>query len=318
MKRPDWQSLTDVPADERILRLMAYFDIFSHPLSEEEIRRMAFGAAVELAVVRDALGRLTDAGRMHQQGDHYFLPGRADGVPLRQEKAARARALWAEVPDSVRLLASFPFVRGLSITGTLAKDAVGEDADIDFVVFTAQDRVWVCRTLISLARRLMPVEQRERCCANVFLSEHSLGYDQQTPYVAAEIGLSRPVLNPALGARFFEENRWLRAFLPGMDAPPPPPVEVPHPAPTRLTRLAESLLSGRAGDQLEALLPHAWDRFWALKYAQLNPGDRGRRFRIRRDLSTNHYNDFQARVLERYRARLEELGLTPTAGAATP
>lgn len=310
MTSAGWPPLLSAPPPERVLRLLVYFDIFTHPLSVDEICQLAF-PGTPVPEVEGVLQQLQSGGRVEREGALVFLPGRGEAVALRREKAARAARLWADVPRSVRLLSAFPWVEGLSVTGTLAKDAVGEDADIDFVVFTTPGRVWLCRTLVASARRLFPEHVRERCCTNVFLDVSSLGYDQRTPYVAAEIGLSRPVYGRAVGEAFVRENDWLQAFLPGAVQPLPPPIPLEDPPLRRRRRVVERALGGRFGDAVERLLPEVWDRFWAIKYGHLEAGDRRRRFRVRAEVSTNHFNDFQARVLERYAAGLRAQGLEP-------
>lgn len=309
-----WPSVRSAPPAERLLRLILYFDIFHHPLTPSELARLAFEEVMEDADVLQLLAPWLRTGDLESDRGYIFPRGRAAGILQREEKVLYSKELWKKVPTSGLILGSFPFIRGLAITGTLAKEAALPDSDVDFLVFTAPNRVWLCRTLLAITRRALPHQQRELLCTNVFLDERHLQYDQQNPYVAVEIGLARPVYSPELGESFLKANPWVREFLPGLSRLTEAPALSSGSRLPTLTRWAEQLLSGRVGDWAEVALPHAWSTFWTLKHRKLAKGDRQRRFRITPYVSTNHLNNFQVKVLAAYRERLRQFHLATDEG----
>ena len=309
-----WPSVRAAPPAERLLRLILYFDIFYHPLTSSELAALAFEHKVEGDEVVYLLDPWLKTGELETLEGYLFPRGRSAGVGKRQEKARHSQTLWKKVPTSGAILSSFPFIRGLAVTGTLAKEAALPDSDVDFLVFTAQGRVWLCRTMLAVTRRVLPHHQRETLCTNVFLDETHLTYDQQNPYVAAEIGLSRPVYSPELVESFLRANPWVRDFLPGMIQLNAAPATSSGSVAPGLTRRMEQLLSGRLGDWAEAALPHLWATFWALKHRELPSRDRQLRFRVTPHVSTNHLNNFQVKVLNAYRERLHTFNLSTDEG----
>jgi len=288
------------------LRLVFYFDIFHHPLSSQEIWTLGFNTPLSAEALQHTLDSLVARGILERLETWYFPPGRSAGVARRQLLARRSQQLWRRVPLAVMLLERMPFVRGAVVTGSLAKNAVAEGADIDFLVFTARNRVWICRSLLAVLRKILPGQLRKHLCTNVFLAEDGMSYDQRTLYIAVEIATAIPVSNPALATRFLWENRWITQFLPG--------VTVTKPADLRLKTSdgpIESPLQGGVGDQLESMLARSWRRYWHLKYSGLSEQELSRRFRVKRTLSTNHYHDFQTRTMQAYAERLARVGLEP-------
>lgn len=312
---PDPASNGDEPARERLLRVLLYFDVFSYPLTWSELRGFAFAPEEPDDIIRRGLRALIDAGSVVCDGGYYRMKGREGAVERRRDLEMRSALLWRRVEGVCRVLARVPYVRGASVTGTLAKNAAGVGADVDLIIFARENRVWVCRTLIAAIRRTLPGRLRRLCCANVFLSEQALTYDQRTMYVAVEIASSRPVLSPALGSRFVRRNEWIAAFLPGVRDARPAPIQ-PVESVGGGYALAERLLDGAVGDCLDVLLARCWSAFWARRYGYLDGDKRARLFRIDRKVSTNHLNDFQTKTLDAYAERLASFGLdlTPDSG----
>ena len=209
-----WESDRLTPLEWAILRTVAYADIFDFPLTLEEIHRYLIGIGSSLHRVEQALfiGHLVPELLIHHQ-NYFTLPGREHIIQTRQHRAVIAGQLWPKAVNYGRLIASLPFVRMVAVTGALAMDNVGFDADMDFVVVTEPGRLWLCRAMVILLVRMAAL-RGDRICPNLFLSENSLLYSQHDLYTAHEMIQMVPVAGFEVYQRMMLLNLWTRDYLP--------------------------------------------------------------------------------------------------------
>lgn len=272
---------------------MLYFDVFHHPLLEDEL-----GALVGGPPTLDA--------RTERVGRHVCRTGASADVEKRVERSRRAETLWPHAVRMGRLVARFPWVRGVFLTGSLSKRSAAEDADVDFLLLVEDGRVWSTKTVIELVRRASPDRVRESLCANYLRAVGSPALDDRTVFTAMELATAVPLHGPDACGTFLRANEWVRRWVPGFDFALAR-ARVAAPLPGGPTRRWEGLVP--AGVDAQALA--AWDRFWNWRYRALDPATRAQRFKRRVDVSTNHFDDFQARVCAAYEARCVDAGVTP-------
>jgi len=252
--RPDNAEHADSPfylaaASSSMVLTLAYFSIFRHPLREEELLTYTHFYAISREEGRAAIRSLLDQGILESCEGLLCLSGDRHQVPIRMEREARAMQWQPRVRRSIRVLSHLPFLRGLSISGSLSKGTQDPDGDIDFLVLTAPNRLWTARFCASLLLKLLPKTQRENFCLNYFLPEDRLSIQDRTLFSATELAFLKPVLNGELLAAFFELNPWVARFYPNWE---PPQEGTPGLGRSLLRRLAEWPLSGALGDRVEA------------------------------------------------------------------
>jgi hypothetical protein len=281
--------------DAAALRIVLYFDVFDHPLSEAELAEW-LGAGGPSRVEA-----LIAGGRLVSRDGRLCLPGREALAARRRERAVAAERLWPTARRSAALLARFPWIRGILVTGGLSKNSVGPDADVDFLLLVDPGRVWLAKSALEVVRRALPRAGREALCTNYLLSTDSLAIPEvdRDIYAATEIVTARPLYGPAACSALFAANPWVRRWFPGFrgdDAVRAAPL---GPAPARSPRL----------DGLDGLARRAWDRYWTHKYRHLDPGVISRGFRREPHVCANHLDDWRAPVLARWRERLAAHGV---------
>ena len=300
-------STTAIPAPSQhedaavhALRLIAYFDIFSHPLSRTDLARMGTNGPDS----RETLQLLVDSLLIEQTGRFYHLPGRQNYVERRQARAWNAETMWPTARRSARLLSRLPFVEGLMVTGALSKNSVSTKDDIDFLVFVRPGRVWTTKTFLQFARMALPHNVRECFCTNYLVASDALVLDDQTMFTAVELATAVPVYNGALCAAFLQANEsWARHYVPGIG--------------WSIER-AQALADVQDSAETVALPPNwlerrclnFWDRYWNRKYNYLSDDTRSQRFKRRPDRATNHLHDFQDYVLQAMSERCARLGIS--------
>lgn len=288
------------PVSARVLGMVLYFDVFRHPLTEPELTRLVQpGDPVAIAQACDAL---LSSGLLAGEGSWRFRPGRGRFVERRRERSRNAERLWPWAHRAAAVLRSLPWVRGLLVTGSLSKNSVVPDGDVDFLVLVRPGRVWTLKMMLQTLRRSLPLPVRELLCTNYLLATDKLEIDDQNLFTAVELATAVPMAGRSSCIALLEANPWVREFVPGLDWS----IERARAlSPDALPAPGEPPVSGR----LETAAMQAFDRYWDWKYDWLDAGVRAQRFKRRPDVATNHLHDFQDYVLREVEARYRAAGL---------
>jgi hypothetical protein len=297
-----------------ILSALAYFEIFSHPLTLPEIgyyNQMSGSSPDEVAV---ALNALVERGLVHEKRGYYYLDD--DGSIVENRISAnllaqkRMKAAWFYSS----LIWRFPFVRAVFISGSLSKGVMNEDDDIDFFIVTAPGRLWITRVMLTVFKRVFLLNSHRNFCLNYFVDDEHLAIPDRDVFTASEIGLILPMYNRDLYLKFLKENEWYRSFYPNM-----PVVETVKENHGRYAgKLIERLIDGRMGDRIDDYCLELTRGFLARKYHDLNY----ERFRIdlesTKSVSKHHPDSQKFMVLSRYQEILANLQIRIQENNAEP
>lgn len=233
--------------DRAILETLAYSDIFEYPLHLKELHRyLPMNADIEQ--LSSALTSLH--GLVGMQDDFYFLAGREAIVEIRKQREARSRNLLPHALNYGRILGSLPFVRMVALTGSLAVMNISKDADFDYMLVTAPDRVWTARAFALLLNRFTRLFGHT-LCPNLIVSENALAWSTHDLYSARELCQMIPITGMDVYQRLMGANEWTKEFLPnaflecdGL------PSHMREQAPA-LQNFLELPLRGKLGDRIE-------------------------------------------------------------------
>jgi len=128
-----------------ILQTIAYADIFSYPLTLDEIHHYLIGSEATKQQVQDTLNGNNNITKIDE---FYALPNREHTVEIRQRRQQIAADFWPIALKYGRLIGSLPFVRMVAVTGSLAVDNTENNNDIDYLIVTEPGSLWVCRLFI--------------------------------------------------------------------------------------------------------------------------------------------------------------------------
>jgi len=241
------------PLESAILHTLLYADIFDFPLTEAELHHFLIGHAADLSVLRATLHTSARLAHYIEYCDGFWtLRGRSATVAVRQRREAASQRLLKAAHFYGRLLAHLPFVRMVALTGALAMhNARHAGDDIDFLIVTAPNRVWLARLLAVIVVRLARLHNIQ-LCPNYVLSETALVQEQHDLYMAHELAQMIPLAGQALYAAMRAQNSWTSAFLPNADSPFYPAADsAPRGIGLALKKLLEGALRGKLGDALE-------------------------------------------------------------------
>lgn len=289
-----------------ILQTLAYVDIFDYPLTAAEIHRYLNAVAAPAGLVETMLaaGHAVSSQIAAHDG-YYALAGREAIIETRRRRSAIARRLWPAALAYGALLAGLPFVRMVAITGSLAVDNVEANADVDYLIITANDRLWICRAFAILVVRLA-ARRGHSLCPNYLLSERALLFHDQNLYTAHELAQMVPISGAPLYRQIRQINCWTEAWLPNAgDAPRLPPEAAARPArPGRGGHLAERLLQTPLGTALEQVeRRRKIPRFNGRERA----GGTAAEAQFSADWCKGHFEGHAGRILDAYQKRLHAL-----------
>lgn len=285
-----------------LLLPVVYAELFGFPLRAEEIHRLCkrpLSLDRARTVLKDELGTIL----VEQDGFFRLARGTGDNRIGREAEVARA---WETARRRARLIGQTPFVRGLLVTGSLAHDCFGPEADIDYLVLVAPRRIFTVFAVLGTTQRLTSVHV---LCPNYYLATDHLALPERDYFIAREVLAATPVLGDDACLAFQTQNRWALDLFPNAAAHPIAPRHRAGIA----TRVVEWILAGRLGDAVEALLRRALisriDAHYASCGVPVDPAvvdDAAREARLR-----FHARLHRERIVKRLQDDLALLGVSP-------
>lgn len=287
---------TNENPSEALLRLLAYFDIFSHPLQQEELELMLAVPLGELLPV------LCEKAVLYHFDGFYMLQDKKEWVTQRLEKNQRAQKYEGKIKKVSKLIRLFPFTRAICVSGSLSKGVIEKDGDIDFFIMAANNRIWLNRTMMILFKKIFLLNSKKYFCVNYFIDEDMLKIPDENVFTAMEIWHLMPVYNEALYSEFMESNKWIRQYLPTL---PKRNTLIPEFKKSYATAALEKILSGKLGDRLDDFCFQYTVKHWAEKFGNYDSESFSLVFRSEKSVSKHHPNNFQKKVLEALKERME-------------
>lgn len=292
------------PIQISALRALAYFDLFHYPLTIHEIRQFMDEPVTETEL-ESALNELVGSGAVHCIHHFYSLQSNPLFIYRRIQGNLRAEKLLPKARRIGRLLGKMPFVRGVAISGSLSKYFADEDADIDFFIITASNRLWIARSLMHAIKKLsFLIGKQHWFCMNYYIDEEALLIAEQNVFTATEIKTLMPASGKATFDRFFYENDWTQTYLPSCKDPICRKTDRNF----WLKKIMERLINIVGGNRLDDYLYKLTTSRWNKKSVSGKMNEKG----YRMDLITGKHfaksnpGEFQEKVLSRYEQKLGE------------
>lgn len=191
-----------------MLKTIAYADVFDYPLTREEIYRWL--------IKGDSFTKAKEFPYWN------YLPGRAKLVKLRRQRERISRVKLDKFLPIIYRLKIIRWIKLICVTGALAMNNADADDDIDLMIVTSKNRLWLTRLAVSLlllphlrGGRMDSSKVADRICINLWLDETALAIKQQNLYLAHEICQAQPVFEREnFYDRFLGANLWYKKYLP--------------------------------------------------------------------------------------------------------
>jgi predicted nucleotidyltransferase len=222
--------------ESQVLAVVAYSAQFNHPLTAEEVvdrwlTYRGFGRLDKQLVsklknksaVNKALQSLSKKKLLIEKKKLFTLVDHQQSLAKRLKFPQVKRQKEPLVKELVSLAKKIPWVLGVVLTGSYAAGGAGEQDDVDFLIITQRDRLWLTRLVLlfySWLRGRRPHlpggDISHSWDLNFWLDETSLALpkSKQSVYEAYEILQTRWVLErDNIRERFYLANSWLKDWL---------------------------------------------------------------------------------------------------------
>ncbi len=208
-----------------ILKTLAYADIFDYPLTAREIHKWLISKkAVKLQALQGQALKL----KIQRTKSFYHLPNRQNIVSLRQSRQQFSLLKLRKAQKITKLLRLIPSIKLVAITGALSMNNSNKNDDIDLMIITKNNRLWLTRLLAILILEItgnrrrpqkhsVPERNIDKFCLNLWLDESVLAIkkSRQTLYTAHEIAQIKPLFDRGnTYQKFLSLNSWVKSFLP--------------------------------------------------------------------------------------------------------
>ena len=295
--------------DHDIIRTLLYYEIFDHPLTLRELFQFFPRNSISFGSFRNRVTELAAAGTVREEGGFYQLAANQtslEEIRVRRERLAKRRLRISRFMSQI--IKRFPFVRGVFLSGDLSKGVASPPSDIDYVVITEPGRLWVCRSLLILFKKVFLLNRKKYFCLNYFVTSDHLGVDERNYYTATEVAHLKPLYNFPLLLKYMNENTWIKEYFPNFRLFE----TVTGPGQQRrpwLQRIIEMPLQGTLIDNLDKRLMKTMASVWRKRYGNLDELTRERIFRSTPHESRAFAGNFSTKIDTIYKNKLLSHGI---------
>ncbi len=296
-----------------VLKTLLYYDIFSHPLSGDEIYTFLPQNTVTKDEVKHFLRESSKNGSEYaEMSGYYYVKPNAEYVASRINKEAYSKRMWKTTYLMTHIIKRFPFVRCVMVTGTLSKNSSDKTSDLDFMIITAPNRLWVSRTLLMLFKKIFLLGSKKYFCLNYFITENNLEIAERNIFTATEIATIKSTYNDGMMRAFIEKNKWIKNFFPNYiinDASLHTAGCKVNNRRSILQKVYELFFTGNLGDKLDEIFRQKTIKHWQRKFPELDEAERNARLKSTPTVSKAHPGSVQKKILNLYTEKLSKFNL---------
>lgn len=174
--------------EKSIIKTLAYYQALGGiPLTLVEIRRYLVekkGAkeSASFLELQRMLETLIDKGFVLKKNGFYKLRGSTEEFKKRETSAKHTALKWKKFTQKGKILPYIPYVRMISVTGSLATNSTHEESDIDILIQSSPRKIWTARLFVTLATQLFGSRRHGTKIKN------QLCFNQYTTQDANELG----------------------------------------------------------------------------------------------------------------------------------
>lgn len=284
-----------------LFRALLYFDLFNFPLTLEEIIR--FTNFTNSQKAQATLNKWNLQGLIFKEGKYFMLGPASDKVEARKKAMFRADCMISQGLKNATLINNFPYVRGVFFSGSISKGVVATDGDIDFFIIAKPGRLWLCRTLLALYKKVFLLGSHKFFCINYFIDTRHPEIEEKNIFTATEMITLVPVCgNAEVMHDFYSANHWVRDFYPNYHERR----SIFSGRPQRLKAVLEWLLDRLGSRWADWCCQRITTAFWRRKFSNMPEEEFEIALKSRHYVSKHHPRNFQKRILKKYTDRLKQ------------
>lgn len=299
--------LKKLETENSILKVLVYFDVFSYPVTLDEIISF-LDKPVEDAELQTAISGLVDKQHIYKLDEFYSLQNDVTLAERRRKGNQLAASLLARGQKIANFLYGFPYVRSIGISGSVSKNFADEQSDIDYFIITKANRLWIARTILHIFRKNPFLKHRhDHYCMNYFIDEADLVIAEKNIYTATELYTIVPVAGNGSMKTFFDTNNWAFGYFPNKQLP-----VIKNEVKSSnhwLKKIVEALLNNKSGDWLDNYFMNLTTSRWKKKEDEQRLNRKGERMGLEtgKHFSKPRIIFFHDWFMNKYKSKMEEI-----------
>ncbi|HEY8933564.1 MAG TPA: hypothetical protein VIM65_00015 [Cyclobacteriaceae bacterium] len=292
--------------EEHIIRTLIYYDIFNYPLTSEEIFRFLGTDHNDVQTVTQKLFHLADERRIYQFGEFFSIQNNESLVARRIKGNTEAKRLLTLAQKQALFIAKFPFVRAVMGSGSLSKNYMDEDSDLDFFIVTEPGRLWIARMLLVMYKRIFLSNSHKYFCINYFVDTQHLEIEEKNLFTATELATVIPLYGSEYYKHLCNSNPWLFEIFPNYK--PRPVAHVPPSHISRRKKFVEGFINLMFARQMNAFFMKMFsNRLKRVYQKNYSATDFQVAFKAKNYASKNHPRHYQRKVMDLFEEKLREV-----------
>jgi hypothetical protein len=281
-----------------ILRSLIYSNLFRYPLTAKELAVHSSLEGTKEEQVNEQLEELVSQKLIRKDRGLFFLPHQTHGIVNRRMDGNTMAERHVNIAFRMsRIIASFPFVRGIYLSGSISKGYMDRHSDIDYFIVTEPGRLWFARTLLILFKKIFLLNSKKYFCMNYFVDNLHLEIQDKNIFTAKELYSLIPTYSKDTYYHLLVANQWAKEYLPNFtDRSTPFVIENT----SFIKYWMEKLFSGKITNALDTLCMKATEGFWRFKFR--NQAKAIGSIRCKKHVSKFHPKSFEFKILSSFYA----------------
>jgi len=284
------------------LKTILYFSIFRYPLKIEEIHSYTNNDTVD--ETSNELHHLIAEKIVTKIDDFYVYARDLESVIKRLRGNLHAQKALVKAKEKAAFISKFPYVEAVGISGSLSKGYYDKESDIDFFVITTPNKLWICRTLLMLYKKIFLLNSRKYFCVNYFIASNHLEIEEKNRFTATELKTLIPMQGKDVFEKFYAHNKWVNdyfsKFSPDLSA-------VTNTENPLLRKSIEYILDNKLGTSIDAAFKKITLKKWKSKFRFMNTEDFNIALKSTKNISKHHPSNFQKKVIHSLNHKIEEV-----------
>lgn len=284
------------------LKTILYFSIFRYPLTLEEIH--SYTNHKNIVETNQELENLIQDKILRKVDDFYVYANDLESVTKRLKGNLNAQKALKIAEKKAKFIFQFPYVKAVGVSGSLSKGYYDNESDIDFFVITTPNKLWICRTLLMLYKKIFLLNSRKYFCVNYFISTQQLELEEKNRFTATELKTLIPMQGKVVFEEFYHSNKWIESYFSKFEVNLK---TVPNIKKAVFPTCIESILNNKIGFYIDGVFKKITLNKWKSKFEFLNADDFNIALKSTQNISKHHPSNFQRKVIEALNAKIEEV-----------
>lgn len=282
---------------------MLYYDIFSYPLTLEEIHNYLGTNHIANEDLKSELSNLCKIGFVFERQKYYMLEDNELLINKRLEGNRLAEKKMKTAIKISRFISKFPFIRAVMLSGSISKGYMEADADIDYFIVTHPNRVWLSRLLLMTFKKIFLLNSKKIFCINYLVDSEKLEIEEKNIFTATELITLVPTYGLELYDELYDKNIWIKQYYPNF--PKRNTQDILNSNDGFFKSISEKFLWNKLGDRLDDFSMSLFEKFNRKRYKNYNPEEFKIAFKSSKKESKHHPRFFQKKVLVEFGKKIQ-------------